>query len=390
MTRLVTRERIVRVDRVFKRFDWPQRIEHAVLLVVIGILLLTGLPQMAAQVEFSALLIDRLGGILTVRLVHRIAALVLIAGGFAHVAGALYRLLVLRLPPYKVLLLSDFRDLLQDVRYRLGAAGEPPDMGRYTYQEKLLYWAAITNLLMLMLTGLVMWKPVLITQLLPGEVIPAAKASHGFETLFLLMVPLGWRVWYVLRQRNLSIFSGTMSEEAMLHNHPLEWDAIMAGTDRQPLYMETIHRRRRIFVVWAALLAVVSAAGLALFIGSAPTAIDTHTERQPVVAGGIGDSPLAVTPTATPVWPNPTWEDDVGPLLTARCGQCHGPDSPVDLTRYETALAGAPNEPWIVPGDASSSALVAVQAGRHHPGQLSGDELARVIVWIMNGAPRSD
>lgn len=390
MTRLVTRERIVRVDRVFKRFDWLQRLEHAILIVVIAILLLTGLPQKYAHLELSALLIDRLGGILAVRLVHRIAALVLIAGGFAHVAGALYRLLVLRLPPYKVLLPSDFHELLQDVRYRLGAASEPPDMGRYTYQEKLLYWAAITNLLMLMLTGLVMWKPVLVTQLLPGEVIPAAKASHGFETLFLLMVPLGWRLWYVLRQRNLSIFTGTMSEEAMLHKHPLEWNAIMAGTDQRPLYMETVHRRRRVFVIWAALLAVASAAGLAFYIGSAPTAIDTHAEPLPVATAEIGDSPSALTPTGTTVWPNPTWDHDVGPLLTTRCGQCHGPDSPVDLTQYETALAGAPGGSLIVPGDVSSSALVAVQARRDHPGQLSGDELALVIGWIMNGAPRQD
>jgi hypothetical protein len=297
---------------------------------------------------------------------------------------------VLRLPPYKVLLLNDIRDLLKDVRYRLGAANEPPDMGRYTYQEKLLYWAAITNLLMLMLTGLVMWKPVLITQLLPGEIIPAAKASHGFETLFLLMVTLGWRVWYVLRQRNLSIFSGTMSEEAMLHNHPLEWDAIMAGTDRRPMYLETIHRRRRVFVAWAALLAVISAAGLALFIGSAPTAIDTHDEPQPVAADSTQDDRAAVSPTATSVWPNPTWKNGVGPLLATQCGKCHGSDSPIDLTQYEAALAGAPDRPVIVPGDASSSALVTVQASGDHPGQLSGDELALVIAWIMDGAPQSD
>jgi cytochrome b subunit of formate dehydrogenase len=388
VTRLVTRERIVRVDRVFKRFDALQRIEHAVLLVVIGILLLTGLPQKYAQVEFSALLIDRLGGILTVRLIHRVAALLLIAGGFAHVAGALYRLLVLRLPPYMVLLLSDFRDMLQDVRYRLGAASEPPDMGRYTYQEKLLYWAAITNLLMLILTGLVMWKPVLITQLLPGEVIPAAKASHGFETLFLLMVTFGWRVWYVIRQRNLSIFTGTMSEEAMLHNHPLEWDAIMAGTDRRPLYMEAVRKRRRVFFIWTALLALLSGAGLALFVGSAPTAIDTHVEPQPLASDSADRSLSSLTPTATPVWPKPIWEKDIRPLLVTQCADCHGSGSPVDLTRYETILKGGAGGPLIVPGDASSSALVTVQASGEHPGQLTGDELALVIVWIMNGAPR--
>jgi hypothetical protein len=313
---------------------------------------------------------------------------VLIAGGFAHVAGALYRLFVLRSPPYKVLLLSDFRDMLQDVRYRLGAASEPPDMGRYTYQEKLLYWAAITNLLMLMLTCLVMWKPVLITRLLPGEVVPAAKASHGFETLFLLMVTFGWRVWYVIRKRNLSIFTGTMSEEAMLHNHPLEWDAIMAGTDQRPLYVEGIRRRRRVFFIWTVLLALLSAAGLALFIGSAPTAIDTHAEPQPV-PGDSGDRRLSsFPPTTTPVLPKPTWQKDIGPLFLRQCGECHGSRSPVDLTLYEALVEDGSDRPLVVPGDPSSSALVTVQAGGEHPGQLTGDELALVIVWIMNGASR--
>ena len=128
----------------------------------------------------------------------------------------------------------------------------------------------------------------------------------------------------------------------------------------------------------------MSGIGLALFLGSPPTAIDTHEARRQPTAEPAENNLVHPNPTATPVWPRPTWED-VGPLLAQKCGECHGAGTPID---YEAVLEGGPDGPLIVPGDASTSRLVILQAGRDHPGQLSGDELAQVITWVMNGAPR--
>jgi cytochrome b subunit of formate dehydrogenase len=383
--RLIIRDRIVRVDRVFQRFDWVHRLEHLVLMLVVGVLLLTGLPQKFAQSSLSITLIGWLGGIQTTRQIHRVAAILLMGVALFHALDTAYRFFVLRLPPHVLLLARDLRDLLHGLRHRLGRADEPPDMGRFTYYEKLLYWAVVWSVLVLVVTGLVMWNPIFATRFLTGEIIPAAKRAHGSEALLMLMVGVGWHVWHVvIRQRNWSIFTGVLTEPQQIRHHGIEWDAIMAGRDRLPLDLMATRRRKRIFFPVAALVGLALAGGIAYFVSFEETAVITHEERQPVDRRSASAAdPLPAVP-ATIEADVPMWRADVAPLLRAECGECHGTGSALDLTGYDSLMGSG----LIVPGDPAGSALVLVQATRDHPGQLLGDELATVIVWIANGAPR--
>jgi hypothetical protein len=54
---------------------------------------------------------------------------------------------------------------------------------------------------------------------------------------------------------------------------------------------------------------------------------------------------------------------------------------------YQNYLQSGNNGPAIVPGDPDSSILVQMQSTGKHPGQLTLDELDRVIQWIQSGAP---
>ncbi|HLB64941.1 MAG TPA: c-type cytochrome domain-containing protein [Anaerolineales bacterium] len=101
----------------------------------------------------------------------------------------------------------------------------------------------------------------------------------------------------------------------------------------------------------------------------------------------------AQLPTATPPPTGGplTFEATIGPLLTSRCGSCHGGASPVegfDLTTYSGALAGGSGGPAVIPGDPEGSLLVQKQSGeQRHFGQLTPEELDRVVEWIAAGAP---
>ncbi len=80
----------------------------------------------------------------------------------------------------------------------------------------------------------------------------------------------------------------------------------------------------------------------------------------------------------------------IGPLFADRCGACHGEGgaSGLKLTAYAGALAGGDSGPVLVPGDPQASRIVQVQSGNEpHFGQLSADELERVVEWIRAGAP---
>jgi hypothetical protein len=311
--------------------------------------------------------------------------LVLVA--LVHVLSTAYRLLVLRLPPHILLLTNDLRDLLHGVRHRLGRADESPAMGRFTYQEKLLYWAVVWSVLILIVSGLMMWNPIATTRFLTGQLIPAAKRAHASEALLLLMVGVGWHVWHVLKQRNWSIFTGLLSETEMIRSHPLEWDAIMEGRDRLPLDLGAVRLRRRRFVPLASLLTLALAGCLVVFVGFEQTVVITHDERQPIsTSSNPGSSALLADDPASPAEMSvPEWSVDIRPLLVEECGECHNSDSDLDLTDYEAILAG---DGLVIPGDPGQSALVIAQSSGDHPGQLSGDDLTMVMVWVMNGASR--
>jgi hypothetical protein len=115
----------------------------------------------------------------------------------------------------------------------------------------------------------------------------------------------------------------------------------------------------------------------------------THTPLPPTAT----NTPLPPTTTNTPVPPTSapvTWDGYVGPLMAAKCTTCHGTTltlGGLSLATYQAALTGGKGGPAIVPGDPSASKLVSVQQKGNHPGQLTTDELAKVIAWIQAGAP---
>jgi len=76
------------------------------------------------------------------------------------------------------------------------------------------------------------------------------------------------------------------------------------------------------------------------------------------------------------------------PLFQAKCTVCHGdtPSAGLNLSTYETALAGGDDGAVIVPGDSTASKLVEVQSGAHFA-TFSTNELSIVKQWIDAGAP---
>lgn len=95
--------------------------------------------------------------------------------------------------------------------------------------------------------------------------------------------------------------------------------------------------------------------------------------------------PMAA-PSETPTVGGPTYADTIGPLLTERCGACHGGTAGLTVTDYASLMAGSASGPVIVTGDPDASLIVEVQRGEHYA-QLNEAELSLLIEWIANGAP---
>jgi mono/diheme cytochrome c family protein len=81
-----------------------------------------------------------------------------------------------------------------------------------------------------------------------------------------------------------------------------------------------------------------------------------------------------------------TFTSVIGPLLTERCGACHGGAGGLTVTSYAELMAGASSGSVITAGDPGTSRIVEVQQ-KGHFAQLSESELARLTEWISQNAP---
>jgi mono/diheme cytochrome c family protein len=257
-----------------------------------------------------------------------------------------------------------------------------------------------------------MWNPLSTTKFFPGEVIPAAKAAHGGEATLAVLAIIVWHMYGVhVKRFNKSMWTGKISEEEMLHEHPIELADIKAGIAERPVEPVTLRKRQQMYLPIAAVLAILMIVGVYGFVNAEQTALVTINRQEPTIQIYVPQT-LTPAPTQTPTLPPTetplptqtsiastpatavsastlTWENTIGAILQAKCGTCHGAaaTSGLNLSTYADALKGGNSGLAIVPGFDANSLLVIKQQAGGHPGKLTADELALVIEWIKAGAP---
>lgn len=277
--------------RFYPRFSRGQRIQHGILIVSFSVLAVTGLGQKYAFTGVAEAAIVWMGGIEAVRIVHRAAAIVLMAATLYHVFDVAYRVLVRRRPLSMLPRHQDVVDAWQTVRYNLGRAAARPRMGRYSFEEKVEYWALMWGNLVMIATGFMLWNPIATAQVFPGQVIPAALVAHGGEALLAVLAVIVWHGYGVhLRHFNRSMFTGSMTEAEMREEHPLELEAIESGQAPAEPLPPLLRRRRRLFLPVATVLALVLLAGLYRFVTFEETAIPTLPRHAEPASGRAGGS----------------------------------------------------------------------------------------------------
>lgn len=217
----------------FVRFNIVERVQHFFLMISFVMLVTTGLPQKFSTTPWAEWIVLHLGGIDTTRALHRIFAVIMITVALVHVLSLLGSLLRGRLRPSMVPSLRDFQDVFQEVRYSLGLTDEHPHFDRFEYRQKFEYWGIIFGTVVITVTGLILWFPVTFTQFLPGEVVPAAREAHGGEALLALLTIVFWHLYSVLLSPltfpgDTAIFTGRISRERMMREHPREYARILA------------------------------------------------------------------------------------------------------------------------------------------------------------------
>jgi hypothetical protein len=322
---------------------------------------------------------------------------------------ASYLVFVRRVPLSMLPGLQDAKDGLQAFAYNLGLLKQRPQMGRYTFEEKMEYWSLVWGTIVMAITGFMMWNPIATTKFLPGEFIPAAKYAHGGEAILAVLAIIVWHMYQVHGKRfNKSMFTGKLDEHEMIAEHPLELADIKAGLANPAVPAPLLRKRLRVFapiagVVGVALLAFVywfvtleqtaistlpAIPQVPIVVTRTPTPAPTATPRPTAVPTQAAPANAPTSPAVTPV-ANLTWDGYAGPLFQSKCAQCHirGKSGGLSLASYADMLKGGKDGTIFVPGDAGASLLVNIQSAGDHPGQLSAEELAQIKAWIDRGAP---
>lgn len=205
------------------RFSLAQRVEHQLLIVSFTALAVTGLAQRFATEPLGGFLLALMGGIDLVRQIHRLFALLFVLQALYHLVAFVYNYVLYgrrgSLWPNR----ADLTHLIQMVRYNLGRSSQLPNFGRYSFEEKVEYWALVWGSAVMILTGFMQAFPIAFTYVLPGDVIPIARAIHGWEAILAVSAIIVWHMYHtVIKKRNVSIFTGHMTEEEMEEEHPAE------------------------------------------------------------------------------------------------------------------------------------------------------------------------
>ena len=380
----------------YLRFTIWYRVEHWTFMLSFSVLAITGLVQKFATASISIWTIDLLGGIENVRIIHHTSAIVTMFVVIYHIGAIGYRWYVRRVRPTMLPSIKDVTDAWQALQYNLGFRKNYPQGDRYTFAEKVEYYAVVWGTIVMAVTGFMMWNPIATTNFLPGEVIPASKVAHGLEAILAVTAIIIWHLYHVLiRNFNKSMYMGYIDEVEMIEDHPLELADIKAGTAQRLVNPELKKKRQRIFWPVYIVFAAVMLVGVYAFVAYEETAITTRPPAEDVIVF----APLTPTPLPTPIPSQPpsadtpnNWEDGFASLFEGRCTLCHGvsiSQGGLDLTSYQKSLEGGLNGPAIVPGDPDTSLVIMRQLTGDHPGQFSGEEISIIRAWIEAGAPEN-
>ncbi len=240
-------EDITAKKQFIKRFSRFRIAEHWLIAATFAILVVTGLSQKYYEAELSRWIVINLGGIDFVRLIHRSTGLFLSLLMMQHLLTAFFGVLLRRWEPSILINAKDFEDAIENMKYYFGLAGRPARCDRYDYKQKFEYWGILTGGLLMIISGLTLWFPIPVSRVIPGAIIPAAKALHTNEASIIFVIIALWHIYNSIFSPEVfpmdtSIITGRISKERLMKEHALEYERMFGEKTDLPEHVPVKHK----------------------------------------------------------------------------------------------------------------------------------------------------
>ena len=164
-------------------------------------------------------------------LIHRIAAVFMVTVSLYHIYYVLFtkrgRQLIKDLfPKY-----NDIQDAIGIAKFNLGISKEKPKLDRFSYVEKAEYWALVWGTIVMTATGVIMWFENTFIGLFTKLGWDIANTIHYYEAWLAFLAIIVWHFYFVIFNpdvypMSVAWFKGTITEEEMAEEHPLELERI--------------------------------------------------------------------------------------------------------------------------------------------------------------------
>jgi len=221
--------------RLYTRMTKWEMAQHWGLLISFTLLVLTGFMLRFPDSWWVKYIREIGGGGETVfelrSLVHRISAILLIATAAAHICYVFFTARGKEFIRDMFPRLKDARDVGEIVKYYLGLQNQRPKFERFSYIEKMEYWALVWGTVVMVTTGLLLWFDNFSLGLFTKLGLDAATLIHYYEAILASLAIIVWHLYFVIFNpdvypMNLSWLFGTITEEEMIEEHPLELERL--------------------------------------------------------------------------------------------------------------------------------------------------------------------
>lgn len=217
---------------LYLRMTVNERIQHATMAISFMILVITGFMLRYPNTWWVSHIRDLSSHAVEYRSwIHRIAAIIMILVSLYHIYYISFtqrgRELVKDLFPK----LKDFTDAIGVAKFNLGLSKDKPKLDRFSYVEKAEYWALVWGTIVMSLTGLLMWIYIDYIGVFSKLDWDIARTIHYYEAWLAFLAIVVWHFYFVIFNpdiypMSLAWFKGTITEEEMAEEHPLELERI--------------------------------------------------------------------------------------------------------------------------------------------------------------------
>ncbi len=191
------REPIRRVAAGIRMFRF-ERIEHGLLVLSFAVLVWSGFALTYPNQWWATPLLTWESGWAVRGTVHRIAGVVLMGLAVTHVVS-LFANRGLR-THWKSLMptVADIREGMAAFAYNLGLRKQKPVLSSHSYIEKVEYWAVLWGVMVMALTGVLLWAHTYILAWLPGIVLNVVGSIHFYEAVLASLAIVVWHFYRVI------------------------------------------------------------------------------------------------------------------------------------------------------------------------------------------------